>query len=105
MVEGLFESEVWRVIVEPLINESIASVCGRKSGGRWHHGSITRNWTDDKLGFYSGYQKGLMDLENRLIDFIRAKDQLGLKRKEEEQQLKQPFINPFLDDDDEYSSN
>jgi len=102
MVEEMLNSEVWKTIGEVLIDEGIASVAGRKTNGRWHHGSFTRA-NNEPLPYLQGYQRALMDFSNRLIDFVKAKDDLDKKKKESELERHQPFINPFLEEDDDYS--
>jgi hypothetical protein len=91
------ESEVWRDIVLPLLLEQVAGVSGRYTNGRFHHGDLTRL----PLGsgdFLAGYQKALMDFNNGLHDFILAKNKLLLERAKEEDSKKQPYVNPFLEE-------
>lgn len=98
LVEALLESEVWRDILLPLLQEQVAGVSGRYSNGRYHHGELTRL----PLGsgdFLAGYQKALMDFNNGVQDFVLAKDRLLLERAKEEDSKKQPYVNPFLEDD------
>lgn len=97
MVEELLASEVWREIVMPLFHESVASVSGRYTNGRFHHGDLTRRNTN--LDFLSGYQKGLMDLHNYIQDFVAAKDKLVKDKKAEAKAANAPMINPFLEDE------
>ena len=97
LVEEMLETEAWREIVLPVLNESIASVSGRYTNGRWHHGDLTR--TDNERNFLAGYQKGLMDLNNRLLDFVDAKNSLLKRRKEEALAERSPMINPFLEEE------
>lgn len=104
LVEALLESEVWRDILLPLIQEQIAGVSGRFTNGRYFHGDLTR-LPIGSGDFLSGYQKALMDFNNGIQDFILAKDKLLLERAKEEDGKKQPFINPFLEDDYEDSQN
>ena len=97
LVEALMESEVWRDIVLPLLLEQVAGVSGRYTNGRFHHGDLTRL----PLGsgdFLAGYQKALMDFNNGLHDFILAKNKLLLERAKEEDSKKQPYVNPFLEE-------
>lgn len=96
LVEALLTSEVWGEIVFPLLSEGVASVSGRYTNGRFHHGDLTRSETN--RDFLAGYQKGLMDLSNRLSDFVEAKKKLALKKKAEAASESAPMINPFLED-------
>lgn len=40
-----------------------------------------------------------MDFNNGVQDFVLAKDRLLLERAKEEDSKKQPYVNPFLEDD------
>jgi hypothetical protein len=105
LVKALFDSEVWNEIVLPLIEETTASVCGRMSNGYYYHGASTRSWNESKLAFYSGYQKCAMDINNRLVDFVRAMERLDKKKKAEAEQAKAPIVNPMLEElDDQWGS-
>lgn len=99
MVEELYQTEAWREIVLPLLQEGVASVSGRFTNGRFHHGDLTRS--NEGRDFLAGYQKGLMDLNNRIHDFVAAKDNLIKSKKEEALAAKQPMVNPFMEDQDE----
>jgi len=99
LVEALLDSETWKDIVFPLISEGIASVSGRLTNGRYHHGDLTRSTTNKD--FLSGYQKALMDFYNHLNDFLRTRDNLLASKHEEEAAKSQPIINPFLEEEDE----
>lgn len=72
---------------------------GRFTNGRFHHGDLTRS--DEGRDFLAGYQKGLMDLNNRIQDFVAAKDNLIKTKKNEALAAKQPMVNPFMEDQDE----
>ena len=97
MVQALLSSEVWGEIVLPLFQECVASVSGRYTNGRFHHGDLTRGSSD--RDFLAGYQKGLMDLHNYLQDFVAAKDKLASDKKAEVKARSAPIINPFLEDE------
>ena len=102
LVEELLKTEVWLEIISPLIDETIASVSGRKTNGRWHHGSFTRDKEDEK--FLKGYQKCGMDINNHLLDFVKAKNDLEKKRVLQQSEKHAPLINPFLEDsEDEFN--
>jgi len=100
MVEELIASPVWTDVIAPVFSESVASVSGRMTNGYWFHGSLTREVSKDNSLMYSGYQKGVMDVWNRIIDFVKAKEQLEEKMKEDALGKKAPIINPFLEDFD-----
>lgn len=99
MVEELLSSQVWCEVVQPLLQESIHSVSGRYTNGRYYDGEFTRG--GKSLDFLSGYQKALMELNNRLDDFVKAKDKLALDKKAKVASENQPIINPFMEDDNE----
>jgi hypothetical protein len=97
LVESLMRSEVWSEIIEPLLQEQIASVCGRKTNGRWHHGSFTRD-KNISLEYLKGYQCASMDFHNRIHDFIKFKEDLLKKKNQEDAEKRSPVVNTFLDD-------
>jgi hypothetical protein len=96
LVETLFESEPWREIAFPLIQESIASVSGRFTNGRFYQGSLTRSKMNrDEL---AGYQLALEEFHNRLHDFVVAKRDLIEKKKQEAESKKAEIYNPYLEE-------
>lgn len=101
LIEQLFSSEVWKEIVFPLIQESIAGVSGRFTNGRYWHGSLTTNWKENNSLFVAGYQKALMDFNNNLHDFILARDKQIISKRETELNKQAPLYNPFLEEEDE----
>ncbi len=99
LVENLFANEGWVQIAEPLLAEYISGVSGRKTNGRYHHGTLTRDWSANTSVFVAGYQKGLMDFYNGLNDFVMAKNNLDEKAKNEAKASTAPYINPFMEED------
>jgi len=99
LIEELFQSKAWTEIVFPLLQESIASVSGRFTNGRYWHGGLTTKWSDSL--FYAAYQKALMDFHNNLHDFIVAKDKLLLDKANEKAEKSAPIYNPFLEESGE----
>ena len=83
--------------MQPLISEGIASVCGRLTNSRYHHGELTRNLKSNPE-FLRGYQKALMDLNNYLNDFVSAKDNLIVSKKKDESDKSAPIYNPFMEE-------
>jgi hypothetical protein len=96
MVEELVLSTVWLNIIEPLLDETISSVSGRKTSGYYHHGSFTKLQDDPR--FLQGYQKAGMDIYNRIKDFIRAKENLRSRKEAEKVDGMQKMYNPFLEE-------
>ena len=95
---------MWVEIVKPLLDESIASVSGRFTNGRYWHGGLTTKWNENNSIFYAAYQKALMDFYNNIHDFVLAKDKLISKKKMEameEKEAKSPIYNPFMEESDE----
>ena len=101
LVEALYASTVYVEIIQPLLSEGIASVTGRLTNGRYHHGSLTRPDEASPLEFQKGYAKGLMDFHNYLQDFVQAKDRLIQAKKSAEAEKKAPLYNPFMEEHDE----
>lgn len=102
LVESLFNSEAWKEIAFPLLQELIASVCGRFTNGRYYHGDFTR--TENRKDFQSGYQRALMDFNNNLHDFILAKNKVLENKKKEQEESKAPIYNPFMEEENEETS-
>lgn len=98
LVESLLCSTAWTEIAFPLLREMIAGVSGRYTNGRFHHGTLTREFEKAQSNFLSGYQKALMDFSNNLQDFIDTKNKQAEKRKNEELEKKAPVYNPFMED-------
>lgn len=102
-VEELMSSTVWKDIIQPLLDESIAGVSGRFTNGRYWHGTLTTNIRKNDAGFVepiflAGYQKALMDFHNNLHDFTVKKNEVLVKRKSELEEKNAPFVNPMTED-------
>lgn len=54
-----------------------------------------------KRDYLAGYQRSLMDLNNRIDDFVKAKQALDLKKKQEAEDAKAKVINPFMEADND----
>ena len=98
LVESLYLSPVWTEIIQPLLLESVASVSGRLTNGRWYYGADSK--ASEDLQYLRGYKTALMDFQNRLNDFTLAKDRLIQKKKSEEEEKTAPIYNPFLEEED-----
>ncbi len=96
LVESLFSSQAWVEIVFPLLQESIASVSGRYSNGRFWQGALTKN--DRSLEELKGYQLALEEFHNRLHDFILAKNKLQQQKKNELLNKESNLYNPFMEE-------
>lgn len=98
LVEELIESEVYRDILKPLIDEAVASVEGKQIEGKWFLGDFNRSDNPDRLQFLRGYSLALKEFNNRLLSFIEAKHELQRKKEEEKAEVRQPLVNPFLEE-------
>jgi len=96
LIEDLVTLPVWTDIVLPLVIEMIASVSGRLTNGRFYKGLLTKSQTD--LPWLAGYQCALEEFTNNLDDFIKAKNNLQKKNKEEMKEKNVEVYNPFLED-------
>lgn len=103
LVEELLESEVYKDIIKPLLDESIASVDGKQINHKWLFGEFNKTINLTKLQFYSGYSIALKEFANRLISFIEAKNNLQIQKEEAKKEKHQPIINPFLEDLNEFN--
>lgn len=95
IIESLLAHSGW-IIVEDLIDEGIASVSGRKTNGYYYNGSLTSG-TKNK-DYLTGYQEALVQLYNRIKDFIRERDKVLQSKKAEKEETEAPLINPFLEE-------
>ena len=98
LVDELFSSKPWTEIAFPLLQESIASVSGRFTSGRFHKGSLTNHAKNLSLEQLSGYQMALEDFYNRLYSFLEARDKLKADKKQEKSDKEAPIYNPFLEE-------
>ena len=101
LVEALYRSEVWSQILKPVLDELVAGVSGRCTDGRFYHGTLTRDWSNNTSVFLAGFQKALMDYSNSINDFVLAKNKLIAQQKAEASAVKQPMIGPLMEDEDE----
>jgi len=92
---------VWTEIVAPVLQESIASVSGRLTNGRYYHGGLTSKWDGTNSLFYAAYQKALMDFSNNLHDFVVAKKQIEDRVRMAKEADTAPLYNPAAEDTDE----
>lgn len=98
LVRELLRSKVWFDILDPLISEGVASVSGRRTNGRYYHGELTKG--SKERDYLAGYQRALMDLFNRIMDFPDAEEKMLEKKKEDEKAKSAPLYNPFMEDFD-----
>ena len=96
-IESLTAHPGW-VIVEDLIDESIASVVGRKTNGYYYNGEISRG--SKSKDYLAGYQEALTQLYNRIKDFIIIKNKMIESHNRSEKEKNSPIINPFLEEQD-----
>ena len=93
-------SPAWREIAFPLLRESIASVSGRFTKGRFYQGSLTKsNANRDEL---AGYQLALEEFYNRLVAFIDTRELAIKAKKEADDEKEASFYNPYLEEGAEY---
>jgi len=78
-----------------LIEEGVASVCGRWTNGYYYEGELTRGGKNKD--YLSGYQEALSQLSNRIQDFVISRDKMIERKKAEEQYEKGEVYNPFLE--------
>jgi hypothetical protein len=100
LVEQLYDSEVWREVLEPLISETVSSVSGRYTNGVWHHGDFTRK-SPHSLDYLKGYQTAMMDFSNRLREFVLAKENLKHRKVREDLERRAPMVSPMENEHEE----
>lgn len=95
-IEALLSQNGW-LIVEELIDEGVASVSGRKTNGYYYNGSLTRGEKDKQ--YLTGYQEALTQLYNRIKDFVRLRDKMIEKQKQEKvESSSNDYVNPFMEE-------
>lgn len=92
----MYSSEVWTEIIFPLLQESISSVSGRYTNGRYYHGQIIKD--SKSRDFLAGYQLALEEFSNRIHDFILTRDRMQSRKKQEALDKVAPVINTFTED-------
>jgi hypothetical protein len=98
LIEKLMSQDGWKDVVQPILDEMICSVIGRKTNGRWQAGHFIRSRKDESGRFYTGYSTGLIEFNNRLQDIIRKKKHYLEEEKRRKIMEKQGMIDPMLED-------
>jgi len=74
----------------------IESVKGRcNEDGRWIAGHMIRSRNEEKYMFYCGYATALMEFNNSVYDFIKAKERTLKEEEEEEENKNAPMVGPL----------
>jgi len=106
LIEEVFKLKGWKALIEPMMDEMIASVIGRKSNGLWLKGHMVKSRKDEKKEFYIGYLCGLQELWNSIQNYPISAETIKRRiseRTEEEKEAKAqiPMVNDAEEEDSE----
>lgn len=91
LISEFMESDVYKEIIGPDMDDMIGSIGSYKIGEFWTPGSVcVLKRTDDELRYLSGYQAGLLELSIKWKQYIR--------KAETEKEVAQKDITPMMED-------
>lgn len=85
-VNNMIDTEGWKEIVEPAIENAITNIVGGKINGKWVKGKLNGNCRkDETIAYYIGYKDALINFYNEILGAIEdakvAKDRLTNDKK------------------------
>ena len=97
-VRRLVRQRTWKGIIQPLIDAMINDVTGYKKGNIYTKGALC-NPGEKSYEYYSGYKQALMDLNNRIWNYVETIEVLSEQIKALEDKAKGPdkYINPMME--------
>ena len=101
LVEETLKTRGWKEVIEPLWDEAVAGVVGRKTNGIRYKGSFVKARKDDKMVWYNGYLCALEDLWNSVIQFVKDGESIRAKVKERDEVRPEKLMVPLVDDVEE----
>lgn len=110
-VEKTTQTLGWRKILQPLLDECIASATHRKTDGKYYQGKkciLRGNLKDVRREWLAGYTTGLMEFNNMVVSYIQNRDKTlkAVKRAvdetaEADKPTRDQFQVPMVDDEQE----
>ena len=95
-VKRTIESKGWQEIIGPLLDKMIKDTIGGKYGNRWSGGNIQRARDVERLKFHMGYKQSLIDLHNRVYNYLdnikRLEQQIKDIHKERDAKTQIPMV-------------
>lgn len=102
LVEDGIKSEFWQQIVGPEIHRLISNVgAHQKPNGVWVMGDLLQVSTSDaERNYLAGVQRGLIELSNNILEFIREKDKVIAKRARDKAEETSELIYPMTEEEE-----
>lgn len=99
LVIKTIDSDGWKKIISPMLDKMIEDIVGGKHNGRWNAGMLHKAKTDEKREYYIGYKQALIDLYNRINNYVEQlpKTERMLKAINENEQKAKVYKRPMLD--------
>lgn len=102
IIEEVMSTKGWKELIEPVFDEMIESVIGRKRNGRWFSGHFVKSRKDEKKEFYIGYTSGIQELWNSIHNYVDAAEVTKKRIKERGEEEKQNKAQvPMINDESE----
>jgi len=70
LVRETLTTDGWADIIQPIIDRSIGDILGHKRGKKWAGGLISKTEHLNKIDYYIGYKQALVDLNNRIWNYL-----------------------------------
>jgi len=97
-VQATLKTKGWKKIIGPMLDKMVKDIVGGKYFNRWSGGNLTKARKDETLAYYIGYKQALIDLHNRVWNYVdqveKSKNIISKLDKEKEH----PFKMPMTDD-------
>ena len=95
-VKRLIKQKAWRDIVQPLLDEMIGDVIGKKRGNVYKNGHLCK--PEGNYEYFTGYKQGLMDFNNQIWNYIDSIESLTEQLHSLEKKVtgEEKYINPML---------
>lgn len=97
-VKDTLETKGWKKVIGPMLDKMVKDILGGKYFNRWSGGSLTKIRKDETLSYYIGYKQALIDLHNRIWNYV---DQIEKSRKiidKLDKEKERPFKMPMEDE-------
>jgi len=102
LIEEVFKTKGWRTLIEPILDEMIVSVLGKKSNGLWLKGHFIKSRKDEKKEFYIGYACALQELNNSIQNYLISAETIKRRISERNEEEKEPKVQiPLVNDAEE----
>ena len=94
-VKATLETEGWKDIIHPNLENAIKRVVGGKFEDGWRKGKLNGKCkTDETISYYIGYKDALIDFYNEIEAAIRDSEQAKVILHEKDTKASR-YINPY----------